>query len=362
MILDATTKSLELLLGGAVATNELPITVDYVDLSASTTDASSIDSISTGASALTILSAPAASTQRKVNGLSVYNDDTAAASVIVRLNNGTTTRNIVYCTLQPFDTLHYTDVKGWFATDSNGNIKTATTAIFTGTLTMNNSGGGVASGSIYDGSADKVLSYNTIGAPKADGTGASGTWPISITGNAATASSISGSAVTTALGYTPYNASNPAGYITGITGASVTTALGYTPYNATNPSGYITGITGSDVTTALGYTPDSRISVGTTASGTTITPDGTKKQYNVTALAADTLIDTPSGTPADGDKLLIRIKDNGTSRALTYTTSSGGYRAVGVTLPSATTVSTTLYLGCVYNSADSYWDVIATSQ
>ena len=31
---------------------------------------------------------------------------------------------------------------------------------------------------------------------------------------------------------------NGAGYITGITGSDVTTALGYTPYNATNPSGY----------------------------------------------------------------------------------------------------------------------------
>ena len=31
---------------------------------------------------------------------------------------------------------------------------------------------------------------------------------------------------------------NGAGYITGITGSDVTTALGYTPYNSTNPSGY----------------------------------------------------------------------------------------------------------------------------
>ena len=105
---------------------------------------------------------------------------------------------------------------------------------------------------------------------------------------------------------------NNAGYITGITGTDVTTALGYTPYDATNPNGYtsnvgtvtsvnnispvsgnvtlsiptdtsdltnnagfitssalsgyatetwvgqqgyITGITSTDVTTALGYTP-----------------------------------------------------------------------------------------------------------
>ena len=45
------------------------------------------------------------------------------------------------------------------------------------------------------------------------GTGASGTWGISITGNAGTVSSITSSQVTTALGYTPYNSTNPSGYI-----------------------------------------------------------------------------------------------------------------------------------------------------
>jgi len=37
------------------------------------------------------------------------------------------------------------------------------------------------------------------------------------------------------------------GYLTGITGTQVTTALGYTPYNSTNPSGYISSITKSQV-------------------------------------------------------------------------------------------------------------------
>jgi len=70
-----------------------------------------------------------------------------------------------------------------------------------------------------------------------------------------TATSITSSNVTNALGFTPYNASNPSGYITGITSGNVTTALGFTPYNATNPNGYISGITSANVTTALGYTP-----------------------------------------------------------------------------------------------------------
>jgi hypothetical protein len=35
---------------------------------------------------------------------------------------------------------------------------------------------------------------------------------------------------------------------------------------------------------------------------------------------------------------------------------------VGITLPATTVVSKTLYVGCVYNSADARWDAIATAQ
>ena len=54
-------------------------------------------------------------------------------------------------------------------------------------LTINNGGAGVASGGTFNGTAAVTISYNTIGAPSTTGSGASGTWGISITGNAATA-------------------------------------------------------------------------------------------------------------------------------------------------------------------------------
>lgn len=52
-------------------------------------------------------------------------------------------------------------------------------------LTFSNAGSGNTDS--YNGSVGKTISYNSVGAPKFDGTGASGTWGISITGNAATA-------------------------------------------------------------------------------------------------------------------------------------------------------------------------------
>lgn len=100
----------------------------------------------------------------------------------------------------------------------------------------------------------------------------------------------------------------------------------------------------------------------TIASASTITPTaGTTNQYTVTALAVPATIAAPSGTPIDGQRLIIRIKDNGTARALTWTTTSGAYRAVGVTLPVTTVASKVTYIGCIYNSQDTYWDVIAVT-
>jgi hypothetical protein len=53
-----------------------------------------------------------------------------------------------------------------------------------------NTTGGAASGTTFNGSAARTIDYSTVGAPKADGTGASGTWDISVTGNAGTATTL----------------------------------------------------------------------------------------------------------------------------------------------------------------------------
>lgn len=97
------------------------------------------------------------------------------------------------------------------------------------------------------------------------------------------------------------------------------------------------------------------------ASSSTITPTTSVTQYNVTALAVPATIAAPTGTPVDGQKLMLRIKDNGTARALTWTTTSGAYRAIGSTLPTTTTANKLMYIGCVYNAADAFWDVVGVT-
>jgi hypothetical protein len=82
---------------------------------------------------------------------------------------------------------------------STGTLSATGGGTTTNALTMNNSGSGVASGTTFDGSVARTISYNTIGAPSTTGANASGTWSIAITGNAATATSVAGGAANKVL-------------------------------------------------------------------------------------------------------------------------------------------------------------------
>jgi len=96
------------------------------------------------------------------------------------------------------------------------------------------------------------------------------------------------------------------------------------------------------------------------ASNATPTPAGDSyDQHVITALAAAAAFAAPTGTPTDGQKLIIRIKDNGTARALTY---NAIYRAMGTPLPTSTVPGKTLYQGLIYNAADAKWDHVASAQ
>lgn len=79
----------------------------------------------------------------------------------------------------------------------------------------------------------------------------------------------------------------------------------------------------------------------------------------ITAQATSLTIAAPTGTPFDGQGLMFRIEDNGTSRSVAW---NGIFRGIGTTPPVVTTATKTLYVGTIYNSVDSKWDVIAIGQ
>jgi hypothetical protein len=94
-------------------------------------------------------------------------------------------------------------------------------------------------------------------------------------------------------------------------------------------------------------------------SSATVTPTFDDDMVKITAQAVNLTLANPTGTVIPGVGLVIRIKDNGTGRTITYGTN---YRALGVTLPATTVANKTLYLGMIYNSDDSKWDVTAVAQ
>lgn len=96
--------------------------------------------------------------------------------------------------------------------------------------------------------------------------------------------------------------------------------------------------------------------VQSVASATTVTPAFGNDLVKITAQAAALNLANPSGTAIDGWGVVIRIKDNGTARAVTYGTQ---YRPIGVTLPTTTVPNKTMYIAGAWNAEDTRLDVLA---
>lgn len=96
----------------------------------------------------------------------------------------------------------------------------------------------------------------------------------------------------------------------------------------------------------------------TVASSGTPTPNVDNADiYTVTALAEAATFGAPTGTPVNGQTLVIRIKDNGTARALDF---NAAYRfSSDLPKPTTTVINKTMYLGFMWNSTDSKWDCLA---
>lgn len=118
LVLDTTSKSITIVMSGAAATTNPSFTAAYADNNGTSFTEGANDGVLNGTSAVTVVAAPASSTRRIINTITVENNDTAAVTITVGYLNTANTRVIAKVTLQVGDTWTTSG-----AYDTNGNLK-----------------------------------------------------------------------------------------------------------------------------------------------------------------------------------------------------------------------------------------------
>ena len=116
IVLDATNRSLEVVLAAAPASAQPEFFASYADLdpAAITLTANSNAGTANGTTAVTMVAAPGTSAlRRQIKYVSIWNADTAQVLVTVQVNIGGTLRRLARIALSSGQTLQYTDRGGW---------------------------------------------------------------------------------------------------------------------------------------------------------------------------------------------------------------------------------------------------------
>ncbi len=114
LLLPTANTSFQIVLGGAVTTNQLPFVVNYLNYNSNGLNGIGQNHGTTNSTTpVTLLPAPANGSFRQGVTISVVNSDTVNATVIIRLNDNGTTRDMVKQVLAPNEGLYYEDGDGW---------------------------------------------------------------------------------------------------------------------------------------------------------------------------------------------------------------------------------------------------------
>ena len=121
-----------------------------------------------------------------------------------------------------------------------------------------------------------------------------------------------------------------------------------------------TGSTASTTETLTNKRITARVTTITSSATPTINTDNCDA-VTITALAADITSVTTNltGTPANFDMLIIRIKDDGTARAITW---GASFEACGAALPTTTVLGKRLYALFIWDSVSAKWGCVSTAQ
>lgn len=123
IVLQDTNDTLEVVLAGAITTSQLQCTVSWRDITTTGYTPGGSRSNTNSTTPVTLVSAPASSTQRVIDNVTIYNADTASATVTVRIDDNGTEYILCKITLQNGETLEYSEGAGWRSLNTQGAVK-----------------------------------------------------------------------------------------------------------------------------------------------------------------------------------------------------------------------------------------------
>ena len=161
--LDTINRSIQLFLGAAKTTNNLQIVVSYSDQTSASYLGATQLSNSNGTTPVTICNAPAASTIRDIDMITVLNTDTVYQVVTIQYLDTATTYKILDIQLNVGDKLTWTHGSAWQVVDNSGNVKY--TVLTTGGVNSFNG----RTGAVTLNSSDVDTALGFTPAPKTSG-------------------------------------------------------------------------------------------------------------------------------------------------------------------------------------------------
>lgn len=150
---------LQVLLSGAITTNQAPVSIGYSEGEGTRARDKSATSQTNSGTAVDLLTG--SRDGRKVKEFNLYNADTVAITATIRIKESASVlRTLQKVTLQTGESLVYNEQEGWYATDVNGNRKTNQPASSGASSTADSKGDSAATrASVAD---SKVVSISTV--------------------------------------------------------------------------------------------------------------------------------------------------------------------------------------------------------
>lgn len=122
IILSETTDNLQIVLAGSVTTNQLQCTTSWRDRTSTTFVAGRTVINTNNTTDVTIAAAPAASTQRVIDFINIYNNDTVTQTLTVKIDANGTEYILWKGSLASGQILNYSEGAGWAAITTNNSV------------------------------------------------------------------------------------------------------------------------------------------------------------------------------------------------------------------------------------------------